>query len=79
MSNLRKTRKIQIYTPTELHNISRRVKELDTRIRLTDADIVACAIEDNADNLITLDRNLLGNKGIVAEFGLRITHPKDLL
>ena len=58
ISNLRKIRKVGIYTPKDLSDISRKVKGLDTRIRLTDADIVACAIEDGANNLVTLDKNL---------------------
>lgn len=76
---LKTTRKIDIYTPIEIGDIHRRVKEIDPRLNPTDIDIIACTVEDDADNLVTLDKNLIGNKAIESEFELRISHQKDLL
>ena len=79
LSDLRTVRKIGIYTPINLHEISTKIKEMDTRIDLTDLDIIACAIEDGANNMVTLDKKLIGNKAIENEFRLRIVHPRELL
>ncbi len=73
------TRKIGIYTPYDIRVISGKIKEIDTRLDPTDIDIIACTIEDGANNLVTLDKDLIGNKAIEREFNLRIVHPKDLL
>lgn len=77
--NLVNIRKVGFYVPEYIHEISKRIKSIDQRLEPTDIDIVACAIENNALNLVTLDRNLIGNRAIEREFGLRICHPKDLL
>lgn len=79
VSDIIYVRQIEFYTPINIHDVAARIKEIDTRLDPTDVDIVACAIENKADNLVTLDRNLIGNKAIEAEFRLRITHPKDLV
>lgn len=71
--------KIDIYTPFDIHEIAKRIREIDMRLEPTDIEIIACAIEDGANNLITLDKNLVGNKSIEREFKLRIVHPRDLL
>ena len=77
--NLVNIRKVGFYTPVSIHEISKKIKEIDQRLSPTDIDIVACAIEDKAVNLVTLDKKLIGNKTIEREFGLKILHPKDLL
>ncbi len=77
--SLKTTRKIGIYTPVEIRDIARKIKETDTRLDSTDVDMVACAVEDGANNLVTLDKSLIGNKAIENEFKLRVVHPKDLL
>ena len=77
--NLVNIRKVGFYMPEDMHEISKRIKEIDQRLEPTDTDIVACAIENNAMNLVTLDKKLIGNKAIEREFGLKILHPKDLL
>lgn len=76
---LKTARKIDIYTPIEIGDIHRKIREIDTRLNPTDIDIVACAIEDGAKNLVTLDKDLIGNRTIESEFRLRISHPRDLL
>ena len=76
---LKASRKIEIFTPVENSDVIKRIKEIDTRIESTDASIVACAVEDKANNLVTLDKKLIGNRSIEREFGLRISHPKDLI
>ena len=55
------------------------IYDIDKRLQPTDIQIVACAIEDNADNLITLDSNLVRNKAIEEKYGLKIWHPKDFI
>ncbi len=77
--DLKNARNIEFYTPINIHNTATRIKEIDTRLDPTDVDIVACAIENNAVNLITLDRKLIGNRAIEEEFGLKIMHPQHLL
>ena len=38
-----------------------KIMSLDTRIKPTDAEILACAVEDNAKTLVTLDKILIKN------------------
>ena len=72
--------KISFYTPTKnIIKIQERITELDRRIDTIDREILACSIEDKADYLITLDKDLIRNKKIETEFKIRICHPKDLL
>lgn len=79
LSNLKENGKIEIYMPQNIGRLLIRIKEIDSRLDPADIEIVACAIENNAMNLVTLDRNLTGNKAIEREFGLKILHPKELL
>ena len=72
-------RKIEFYIPVGIRDIAAKIKEMDTRLEPTDIDIVACAIENKAINLVTIDAKLIGNKSIEREFGLKIVHPKQLL
>ena len=62
-----------------IHPIAMKLTEIDSRLDPTDIDIVACAVENDALNLVTIDKKLVGNKSVEEEFGLRITHPKELL
>ncbi len=78
VSNLIYTNKIEFYTHIDINKTTYRIKEIDTRLQPTDIDIIACAIEDGANNLVTIDRKLIGNTAIEKEFGLKIVHPKQL-
>ncbi len=73
------TRKIGFYTPKNIHDILRKIKDLDARITPTDVEIIACAVEHKAANLVTLDRILIENVPMERAFRIRIRHPKDLL
>lgn len=79
LENLVQTRKVEFYVPVDIHEISIQIKEADDRIDPTDVDIIACAVENRASNLVTLDKKLIGNKSVERRFNLRIVHPKDLL
>ncbi|MCK4730530.1 MAG: PIN domain-containing protein [Candidatus Aenigmarchaeota archaeon] len=75
--DLIKDKKIKFYV---LKNISLKikVKEIDTRIKSTDASIVACAIEDKTI-LVTLDKDLLHNEKIEDQCEVKILHPRELI
>ena len=75
--DLVKDKKIKFYV---LKNISLKIKvtELDTRIKPTDASIVACTIEDKTI-LVTLDKDLLHNEKIEGQYKIKILHPKELI
>ncbi len=77
--DLKNARNMEFYMPIDIHSIATRIKEIDTRLDPADIDIAACAIEDKAVNLVTLDKKLIGNKAIEKEFGLKIMHPQQLL
>lgn len=73
------TRKIGFHSPKSISGIVERIEELDSRITPVDREIVACAVEENASTLITLDKNLIHNGKIEEEFRIKIMHPKELL
>lgn len=77
--DLKNARNIEFYMSRDIHSIAARIKEIDRRLDPTDIVIVACAVENNEVNLVTLDRKLIGNKAIEEEFGLKIMHPQHLL
>lgn len=72
-------RKIGFYSPEDISETINSIKKIDTRIGKTDREIVACAIEDAAAVLVTLDRDLFHNERIENAFGIKIKHPKELL
>ena len=73
------TRKIEFRTPRIIDENIRKIKEIDTRIDPMDMEILACAIEHNADTLVTLDIKLLRNEKIQQIFRIRIIHPRNLI
>lgn len=77
--DLLKDRKISIYVPEEIGELIQKIRKLDTRIIEIDAHIVACAVEDKALTLATLDKELLHNDKIEKEFNLEIKHPDELV
>ena len=79
LMDMKNARNIEFYTPIDIHIIATRIKEVDDRLDPTDIDIVACAIENKAANLVTLDKDLIENIAIEKEFGLKIMHPKRFL
>ncbi len=77
--NLIKVRKIGFYSPLDVGKLLDKIKEVDRRIFPLDREIVACAIEDKAFALVTLDKNLIKNQKLEQEFKIEILHPKNLL
>ncbi|MBI2578101.1 MAG: type II toxin-antitoxin system VapC family toxin [Candidatus Aenigmarchaeota archaeon] len=74
-----KSRNIEFYAPKDIGNLLNSIKSTEKRIGFVDSEIVACAAEDKADALITLDRDLINNKNLEKLLRIRILHPKDLL
>ena len=74
-----RTRKIERYSQKKTENISISIHHVDPRIDSLDREILACAIEDNAAILVTLDSKLLNNQKLENAFGIKIRHPKDLI
>lgn len=72
-------RKIEFCSPLDTCDTIEKIKGLDERVKSTDREIVACAVEDKAVVLVTLDANLTRNEKIEKEFGIEIRHPKELL
>ena len=71
--------KIQTYVPKNTTDILRRIREIDTRLDPIDSEIIACAIEDGAKIIVTLDKKMINNKRLEEEFNIMIRHPRDLL
>lgn len=72
-------RKIAFYSSVDICDIAEKIKEIDTRIEKMDREIVACAVEDSANVLVTLDKDLIHNERIENSLGIKIRHPKELL
>ena len=79
MDNLRKKRKIDYYSPRKIGRLMEEIHELDKRLEPTDIQVIACAIEDKAASLVTIDNKLIGHKLIEERYGLKIVHPKDFI
>lgn len=79
LDHLRRKRKVDYYTPVHIAKVIEDIEEIDNRLEPHDILIVACAIEDKARNLITLDRKLMHHKTIEERYGLRIAHPKEFI
>ena len=77
--HLRSIHGIQIFVPKDTTKILSKIREIDTRLDHIDSEMVACAVEDGAKYLITLDQKLIGNKRLEEEFNINICHPKDIL
>ncbi len=71
-----KNREIVFYVPKNIEGILSKV--VDKRVDYTDKVIFACAVENGAMTLVTLDQELVHNKEL-EEFGIRIMHPKELV
>ena len=74
-----KARCIDFYSPKDIACILNKIRIADSRIGSTDREILACAVEDNADALITIDKEMLNNRRLENLLGIKIIHPKDLL
>lgn len=79
MDHLFNRRKTEFYSSKRIGKLMEEIYEIDKRLQPTDIQIVACAIEDKADNLVTLDKNMVDNKSIKERYGLKISHPKDFI
>ncbi len=76
--HLIRVHRIEFYVPKDIRWVIERMKKVDTRIDPVDMEILACAIEDEANSLVTLDTKLIGNLKIEKEFNIQILHPKSL-
>ena len=74
-----KARRIDFYSPKDIAELLSKIKIADNRIGSTDREILACAAEDNADALITIDKEMLNNRRLEELLRMKIIHPKDLL
>jgi predicted nucleic acid-binding protein len=74
-----KIRKIAFYCPRDIGNLLNEIKNNDRRIDNTDRQILACASEDKAVSLITLDKDMLYNKNLEGLLEIKILHPQDFL
>lgn len=72
-------RKIEFYSQIDICNIVEKIKTIDTRIKPTDREIVACAVEDSASTLVTLDKDLIRHEKLEKEFKINIRHPEEFL
>lgn len=79
MDHLLVRREIEFYSPKRIGKIMEELHDMDKRLEPTDIQIVACAIEDKADVLVTLDKNLINHKTIKEKYDLTIAHPKDFI
>ena len=77
--HLIKFHEVQYYAPKRATSILDKIRMLDSRLDPIDTEILACAIEDGAQCLVTLDRKLICNKVLENEFNIAISHPKDLV
>ncbi len=71
-------RKIEFYTPRNIGELLIKIRNLDSRIEPTDAEILACAIEASASALVTLDSKLIHNETLEKKFNIEIKHPCEL-
>lgn len=74
-----KVREVGLCVQKRTEETIRRIREVDARIDRIDAEILACAVEDEAQVLVTLDTKLIHNSRIENEFGIDIRHPSELL
>lgn len=74
-----KNKRIELYIPTNISETVNTIKTIDTRIKETDAHILACAIEDNALTFVTLDKELTHNHRIEENFDINIVYPDELV
>ncbi|MBI4010057.1 MAG: hypothetical protein HY361_02595 [Candidatus Aenigmarchaeota archaeon] len=72
-------KKIGFYAPRDIGEILDKIKRIDNRVKGTDAQILACAAEDNAKALVTLDTALVHNETLEKEFDIEIKHPRELI
>lgn len=70
---------IAYYTPKTIGKLLLEIRELDTRIEPTDAEIFACSVEDGAKTFVTLDPKLIHNIRLEQMFGIEIKYPSELI
>lgn len=74
-----KNKNTGFYIPFNISETVNIIKNLDSRIKETDAHILACAIEDKALTFVTLDKELIHNQKIEEFFGISIMSPHELV
>jgi len=78
INSIIKEKRISFYSPKDISEIDRKIKEVDITLDSLDRQILACAIENRA-TLVTIDSKLLRNERIQKEFDIKIRHPKELV
>ena len=78
ISEIAEKKKISFYVSKDIGSLTKEIIDLDARIEQTDALLIACAIENNADAFVTLDKKLIHNKPIENKFKIKICHPEEL-
>lgn len=79
MDHLKYKRRIEFYSPKRIGKLMEEIYELDKRLEPTDIQIIACAIEDKAVSLVTLDTSLINHISIKEKYGLYIEHPENFI
>lgn len=74
-----KLRRIKFYAPKDIETLLNNIKIAERRIYHVDREILACAYEDKAQALVTLDREMINNRNLERMLKIKILHPRDLL
>ncbi len=79
LNTLIKKRKIQFLSALKsTYQTTVKIMELDTRIEPTDALNYALAVQENANNFVSLDEKMICNTTLENVFGVKIKHPSQL-
>ncbi len=78
-TDLVSVKKAAFYSPNDIGELLIKIRDLDSRIKPTDREIVACGIENGCDTIVTLDGDLIHNQKLEEELNIKIMHPKELL
>lgn len=74
-----KVKCVEFYSPKDIGSRLNAIKATEGRIDNLDREILACASEDRAYVLVTLDKDMINNKALESLLKIKILHPKDLL
>jgi len=78
INSIIREKRISFYSPKDISEIDKRIKEMNITLDSLDRQILACAVENNA-TLVTIDSKLLRSEEIQKEFDIKIRHPKELI
>lgn len=74
-----RVRRIVFYASKDISALLNSIKSAERRISPVDREILACASEDEAHALVTLDKDMVNNKALERILGIKILHPKELV